>query len=94
MTSSANNDVIVVFFTLVDSSQKLVLLSTLFRDSFRSLTYFKLRSTNFVVTSGQMATSGLSKTSKSAEQGYQSIENDVRNSIQLSKSTFNDVIIT
>ena len=94
MTSSPNYDVIIVFFTLEISSKKLLLLPKLFRDSFRSETYFRLRSTNFNVTSGHIAISGLSKTSKYAEHGYQSIGNDVRNSNQRWKSTASFVIVT
>ena len=105
VTMSRINDVItkfyviVVFLILANSSKKLFLFVRIVSRFLsiwllRSRTYFRLRSTNFDVISGHMAISDLYKTSKYAEQGYQSIGNDARNSIYLSKSTVNDVIIT
>ena len=65
MTSSPNYDVIVVFLTLANSFKILFLFVRIVSRFLsiwllRSRTYFRLRSTNFVVTSGHMAISGLS----------------------------------
>ena len=63
MTSSPNYDVIFIFWPWRIRLENYFFLSTLFRDSFQFQTYFRLRFSNFDVTSAHMAISGLSKIS-------------------------------